>query len=167
MNHEDPPDTSIVVECDLAEPPEKVWRALTVPDLLAAWLMPNDMRPEVGSRFRFRDEAAAGAGIACEVLAVEPHRLLTLSWRNDGPRVPVSAPALDTRVSFVLTRTATNGTHLRVVHDGFPSLQRPTMRLTMMTRALAGAQPARRRVGRPRTLAARPMARPTMMRWAA
>ena len=26
-------------------PPEKVWRALTEPELLAAWLMGTDMRP--------------------------------------------------------------------------------------------------------------------------
>ncbi|TKB30817.1 MAG: ATPase, partial [Mesorhizobium sp.] len=28
----------IEFECELPEPPEKVWRALTVPDLLAAWM---------------------------------------------------------------------------------------------------------------------------------
>jgi uncharacterized protein YndB with AHSA1/START domain len=54
MNHQDGPAESIVVECDLPEPPEKVWRALTVPELLAAWLMPNDIRAEVGSRFSFQ-----------------------------------------------------------------------------------------------------------------
>jgi uncharacterized protein YndB with AHSA1/START domain len=26
-------------------PPEKVWRALTDPELLASWLMPNDFEP--------------------------------------------------------------------------------------------------------------------------
>ena len=33
-------------ECDLPDPPEKVWRALTEPELLAAWMMPNDIKPE-------------------------------------------------------------------------------------------------------------------------
>ena len=34
------PDSSdsLVFECDFEEPPEKVWRALTDPALLAAWL---------------------------------------------------------------------------------------------------------------------------------
>ena len=45
---------SVVIECDLPDPPEKVWRALTEQDLLGAWLMPNDMRPEVGAQFQFR-----------------------------------------------------------------------------------------------------------------
>jgi hypothetical protein len=31
--------------------PEKVWRALTEPKLLAAWLMVTDLRPLVGNRF--------------------------------------------------------------------------------------------------------------------
>jgi uncharacterized protein YndB with AHSA1/START domain len=32
----------------LAQPPDRVWHALTDPDLLARWLMPNDFRPAVG-----------------------------------------------------------------------------------------------------------------------
>ena len=31
---------SIAFEFDLPHPPEKVWRALTDPDLLAQWLLP-------------------------------------------------------------------------------------------------------------------------------
>ena len=38
------PRRSIVAEYDLPYPPEKVWRALTEPELLAAWLMPNDIQ---------------------------------------------------------------------------------------------------------------------------
>jgi uncharacterized protein YndB with AHSA1/START domain len=38
---------SISMEYDLPYPPAKVWRALTEPELLAAWLMLNDMRPVV------------------------------------------------------------------------------------------------------------------------
>jgi uncharacterized protein YndB with AHSA1/START domain len=33
----DSPD-AVVTECDLPEAPEKVWKALTAPELLAAWL---------------------------------------------------------------------------------------------------------------------------------
>ncbi|RUW11496.1 SRPBCC domain-containing protein, partial [Mesorhizobium sp. M1A.F.Ca.IN.022.05.2.1] len=35
-------------ECELPDPPEKVWRALTEPELLAAWLMPTDIKPAIG-----------------------------------------------------------------------------------------------------------------------
>jgi len=33
----------------LKHQPDKVWRALTEQGLLSAWLLPNDMRPEVGA----------------------------------------------------------------------------------------------------------------------
>ncbi|MBZ9677070.1 SRPBCC family protein [Mesorhizobium sp. ES1-1] len=108
---------------DLAEPPEKVWRALTVPDLLAAWMMPNDMRPEIGKRFGF---AGSEAAIECEILDAEPERLLRYSWREqptDGAR----QDALDSTVTFTLARTASGGTHLRIVHDGFARRKMPAV----------------------------------------
>jgi uncharacterized protein YndB with AHSA1/START domain len=124
MTHETEPDDateSIVVECDLPESPAQVWRALTEPELLSAWLMPNDIRPEVGARFTFQAEADAGSGpIECEVLAVEPHRLLRYSWRGEDGNREASDRALDSTVTFVLAETADGGTHLRLVHDGFP-----------------------------------------------
>jgi uncharacterized protein YndB with AHSA1/START domain len=33
---------SLVFDCDFGEPPEKVWRALTEPRLLAAWLKSDE-----------------------------------------------------------------------------------------------------------------------------
>ncbi|MBZ9858767.1 SRPBCC domain-containing protein [Mesorhizobium sp. CA15] len=117
-------------ECDLPEPPEKVWRALTEPELLAAWMMPNDIKPEAGSRFAF---AGPDAPIECEVLEAEPGRLLRYSWHqrpdaNDRDRFP----AFDSIVTFTLTRTASGGTHLSIVHDGFVPVAEPVL-------AIAGA----------------------------
>ena len=51
---------SIVVDYDLPYPPEKVWRALTEPELLAAWLMQNDIKPQLGHRFTFRAAPVPG-----------------------------------------------------------------------------------------------------------
>jgi uncharacterized protein YndB with AHSA1/START domain len=83
----DPPNAtqrkeSIVVENELPDPPERVWRALTDPQLLESWLMPNNIGAEVGARFQFRTAPAPGfSGIVeCEVLEVVPHRLLVYSW---------------------------------------------------------------------------------------
>jgi uncharacterized protein YndB with AHSA1/START domain len=45
---------SISVEYDLPHPPAKVWRTLTEPELLAKWIMANDMRPLIGHSFTFR-----------------------------------------------------------------------------------------------------------------
>jgi uncharacterized protein YndB with AHSA1/START domain len=108
---------SIVVEYDLPRPPEKVWRALTEPELLAAWLMPNDIRPTVGHRFTFRAQPIGGwdGVVQCEVLEAQPYERLVYSWRGGG-----DAPAmrLDTRVTWTLAPTA-SGTRLRLEHSGF------------------------------------------------
>ena len=50
----------IVVECTLDAPPEKVWRALTEPDLVAAWLLPEGdyagaIRPGADNQRLFAD----------------------------------------------------------------------------------------------------------------
>lgn len=113
--HSDMAADSIEFECELPDPPEKVWRALTVPDLLAAWMMPNDIKPEIGSRFAF---AKAGAPIECEILNAEPERLLRYSWR-ERPAPGNAVDPLDSIVTFTLGRTVSGGTHLRIVHDGF------------------------------------------------
>ncbi len=84
---------SVVVECELPDPPEKVWRALTEPDLVAEWLTAGEPGP-----------------IEREVVLEEPHRLLRLAWR-DGRDV-------ESLVTFELERTCTGGTKLRVVHTG-------------------------------------------------
>ena len=39
---------TLVVERELPHKPEKIWRALTTPALIADWLMPNDFAPEPG-----------------------------------------------------------------------------------------------------------------------
>lgn len=110
-------------ECDLPDPPEKVWRALTEPELLAAWLMPNDIKAEAGSRFAF---AGSDAPIECEVLEAEPGRLLRYSWRErPGAKDADQFPAFDSTVTFTLAGTASGGTHLRIVHDGFVPAAQP------------------------------------------
>ena len=52
---------SVIVEREIAFPPEKVWRALTQPHLIEEWLMKNDFKPAVGHRFSLRaDPQPAG-----------------------------------------------------------------------------------------------------------
>ena len=105
---------SIVVDYDLPAPPAKVWRTLTEPKLMSAWLMENDIVPEVGRRFTFRGKPMGDwdGTVVCEVLAVEPPRLLSYSWRGGG------ASGLDTVVTWTLTPTA-SGTRLHLEHAGF------------------------------------------------
>ena len=111
---------ALVFECELTERPEKVWRALTVPGLVAEWLLPSpsleEMRPETGCRFTLEAKPEDGGAIACEVLEAEPPRLLRYSWR--GSRDDASGRTLDSVVTFVLNETVTGGTHLRIIHGG-------------------------------------------------
>ncbi|HEY2482028.1 MAG TPA: SRPBCC domain-containing protein [Caulobacteraceae bacterium] len=102
---------SVEVEREMPFPPEKIWRALTEPHLIEAWLMKNDFQPAEGHRFKFTADWGSVDG---EVMAVEPHRTLAYTWAAFG---------LGTVVTWTLTPTNT-GTHLRMVQAGFrPDLQ--------------------------------------------
>jgi len=97
---------SVIVERELPVPPEKLWRALTQPHLIADWLMQNDFAATSGHRFRF---TADWGSVDCEVLTVEENRMLSYSW---------AAMGLDSVVTFTLSPTRT-GTHLRLEQTGF------------------------------------------------
>jgi uncharacterized protein YndB with AHSA1/START domain len=111
MTPNEQPDP-IVVDCDLDEPPETVWRALTTPALLAAWLAEGDIRAEVGHRFALAPETGR---VECEVLEADPGNRLKISWCE---RDEAGAP-IESEVTIVLTPTINGGTRLRLVHDGF------------------------------------------------
>jgi uncharacterized protein YndB with AHSA1/START domain len=104
---------SVVVEREFPHPPEKLWRALTQPHLIAEWLMKNDFVPSVGHKFKLSGDW--GGVLDCEVLEVEPNESLAYSWdfANDDPRY-----ALKSVVTFTLTPTGA-GTHLRMEQAGF------------------------------------------------
>ena len=113
MNNPAVETRSVVVEREFPFPPEKLWRALTQPQLIEEWLMKNDFAPEVGHRFNLRGEW--GGALECEVLAIEPNRTLTYTWNfaHDDP-----AYNLQSVVTFTLTPTPA-GTHLRMEQKGF------------------------------------------------
>ncbi len=97
---------SVVVERDIPHPPEKIWRALTEPELIAEWLMKNDFQPVVDHRFNFRADWGA---VECRVVAVEPNKVLSYTWAAYG---------LESVVTWTLTPTST-GTSLRMEQSGF------------------------------------------------
>ncbi|RUU71136.1 ATPase, partial [Mesorhizobium sp. M7A.T.Ca.TU.009.01.1.2] len=97
--------------------------ALTVPELLAAWMMPNDISPEIGNRFAF---AGPETPVECEILDAEPGKLLRYSWREQ-PGDAARQDPLDSTVTFTLARTVSGGTHLRIVHDGFARKAMPAV----------------------------------------
>lgn len=112
---------TVVVERTIPHPPEKIWRALTQPQLIEEWLMQNDFKPVVGHSFQLRGEW--GGVLDCEVLALEPHRSLSYSWNfNAGD------PAYDLQsvVTFTLTPTG-EGTQLRMEQAGFRPEQKQAL----------------------------------------
>jgi uncharacterized protein YndB with AHSA1/START domain len=104
---------AIEVDQFVGRPVQQVWQALTDPDLLARWLMPNDFKPDVGHQFTFRTEPVPQHGfdgiVHCQVLALDPPQLLRISWRGG---------TLDTTVTWRLVPEGT-GTRLLISHDGF------------------------------------------------
>jgi uncharacterized protein YndB with AHSA1/START domain len=94
------------MEREVAFPPEKIWRALTQPHLIAEWLMKNDFLPAKDHRFTLRGDWGS---VDCKVLAVEPHKVLSYTW---------DAMGLESIVTWTLTPTSA-GTHLRVEQAGF------------------------------------------------
>jgi uncharacterized protein YndB with AHSA1/START domain len=103
---------SISFDLDLPHLPEKVWRALTDPVLLAEWLLPViDLKLEAGAVFTFQAQPQGGwdGKVNCRLLEIEPQRKLTYNWIVGG---------LDTIATFTLTPTAT-GSRLSLVHTGF------------------------------------------------
>lgn len=120
---------AVVSEQVLDAAPERVWRALSEPHLVAEWLGPNDLRAEPGARFQVTPD---GSGpVACEVVEADPPRRLAYAWREAG--------APDSVVAFELTPADGGRTHLRVVHraaEARPVPSRPTVMTA--TRRIAG-----------------------------
>jgi uncharacterized protein YndB with AHSA1/START domain len=69
---------------ELRHPPEKVWRALTEPEHLAAWF-PTDIEGEraAGATLRFVFRNGEGPTIDGEMLTYDPPSLLEFRWGND------------------------------------------------------------------------------------
>ncbi len=108
------PLDSFSLEFDLPHAPQKVWRALTDPVLLAEWLLPVlDFKPESGAAFTFKTQPYPGwdGAVNCRILEIEPHRKLSYTW---------GVPFLDTVVTFTLTPArGGTGTRLSLVQSGF------------------------------------------------
>lgn len=103
---------SICFEFDLPHAPERVWRALTDPALLAEWLLPVvglELQPGAAFTFQAPQQPGWDGTVNCQVLEIESHKKLSWGWVVGD---------IDTVVTFALTPTAM-GTRLSLVHSGF------------------------------------------------
>ena len=89
------PTDALVFECALDAPPEKVWRALTIPEYLKRWLQPAD-------------------AVDLSMVTSEENRSLSYRWRESGAGAVVGAE--ESLVTFELTPTSDGGTWFRLTH---------------------------------------------------
>ncbi len=89
----DSEDAELVFECTLDAPPEKVWRALTIPEYLERWLQPP-------------------ADLDLSFIAAEKNRSLSYRWREAGQG---DTPE-DSIVTFELAPEGEGRTAFRLTH---------------------------------------------------
>jgi uncharacterized protein YndB with AHSA1/START domain len=103
--------------------PSKVWHALTVPEMVARWWAPGDIRAEVGHRFEM--DMGQWGKQPCEVLEVEPERRFSYRFAESE---------LNSIITWELVPEG-SGTRLTLIHQGF-DLESPLGR-----RAYEGMKP--------------------------
>ncbi|HEV2271682.1 MAG TPA: SRPBCC domain-containing protein [Steroidobacteraceae bacterium] len=135
---------SLVFECDIDEPPEKVWRALTEPRLLEAWLAtdhcrrtdspreaaaptlpPPTMKPgershRVDGKTGLDGRTGPAGSTDYEIMTAEPNRRVRYRWRDrEGGVGDSSGREVHSVVTVELVPCTTGGTHLRLTHGEF------------------------------------------------
>ena len=108
---------TVSFDVDLHHSPQKVWRALTDPSLLAEWLLPTTgLALTPGTQFTFNAEPQPGwdGVVRCRLVEIDEPSRLTMTWVVGD---------IDTVVTFRLTPTST-GTLLSIVQSGFKEHQR-------------------------------------------
>jgi uncharacterized protein YndB with AHSA1/START domain len=108
-------------ELELQHAPEKVWRALTDPELLAEWLLPvvgGKLELQPGAAFTLQTQPYPGwdGTVRCKLVEIEAQRKLSYTW-------VVGDMEIDTVVTFTLTPTP-SGTRLSLVQSGFKPTQK-------------------------------------------
>jgi uncharacterized protein YndB with AHSA1/START domain len=91
-------------EYQLDAPPAKVWRALTIPEYVARWLVAPDSEASAPER------AAPESG-SLRLLDCEPNRSVRYGWREDGSSFG------ETIVTFRLAANDVGGTTFSIVHE--------------------------------------------------
>ncbi|MEF0942549.1 SRPBCC family protein [Rhizobium sp. BR 362] len=94
MNELDIParKSNIELEYDLNEPPQKVWRAVSTPELRENWLPSKALADR-------------------NAISVTPGEEVRYRLRDDEP------PFLESTVTFKIAPNASGGTSLRIIHE--------------------------------------------------
>ena len=115
-------------ESVLEAPPAKVWRVLTIPDYVAAWLRPAENGTDAAHSPR-RDSSEPEL-VDCRLLAAEAPQMLRYAWSEK-----MQERILDSVVTFELAPHGEGSTLLRITQGSFvlrpvaANLNQPTMLL--------------------------------------
>lgn len=112
---------TIVTEADFEHPIDVVWQAMTDSEWLAVWFFPNDIRPVARHKFTIwgRPIERWDGEFKCEVLAVEPPKMLKFRWYGGDDELKGFGRSMDTTVTWTLSSLGNGGTHFCFVHEGF------------------------------------------------
>ena len=103
-------DGEIVVECGLDAPAERVWRALSIPELAADWL---------GAVPAANSNGEDGPANSFEIVESKPFSRLTYRWRDGSP----DARGGDSFVTVEIAPRGPRNTWFRLTHR--PPAMRP------------------------------------------
>ncbi|SDM60757.1 SRPBCC domain-containing protein [Bacillus sp. OK048] len=87
-------------------PIQKVWDQVSTSEGIAAWLMPNDFKPEVGAEFHIQSPFGPSP---CKVTEFNPPNGLSFIWDTDG-----------WFLSFSLKEVGDGQTEFTLIHGGWP-----------------------------------------------
>jgi len=91
-------------------PVEKVWRAVSTAEGIAAWWMENTFTPELGCEFVLH--AGPYGDSTCKITAFEPMRKVGFDWDRDW------------HLTFELRDLGDNKTEFTLIHSGFDAEKR-------------------------------------------
>ena len=118
-------EAALRFEYELDAPLAKVWRAVTIPELVARWLMKLPNEPEFEASNGENAAPALSPQVSLHLLDSEPCRSVRYGWSEDG------GPFLGNVVTFRLRENDSGGTTFSIVHE-----------LTQATRASADTKAA-------------------------
>ena len=96
---QEPNDLALAFEYELDAPPAKVWRALTVPELVERWLPTASHRPSMAP------------AVSLRLIEADDGKFIRYGWHE------TDAPLGDSVVTFELAPNAAGGTTFRILHQ--------------------------------------------------
>ena len=104
--------TEIKNEWIYSQPPNKVWEYLTNAELLALWLMPNNIKPIAGYEFQFTTKPIPILDLdgifRCTIIEIIPFQKLIYTWKGGSGN---GLFTLDTIVEWTVEKNG-SGTRL-------------------------------------------------------